>query len=85
LSRDPVADDSARHLPRTANGPQAPGPRRPAWPLPKPGELVANAYDFAEQLLAAQRKFAEDVIDATTPVLTAKNDTAAKKAAAQPK
>ena len=27
--------------------------------LPRPGELVSNAYDFAEQLLAAQRKFAE--------------------------
>jgi hypothetical protein len=42
--------------------------------LPKPGELVSNAYDFAEQLLAAQRKFAEDVIAATAPVLTAKSD-----------
>lgn len=36
--------------------------------LPKPSELVANAYDFAEQLLAAQRKFAEDVLRATAPV-----------------
>jgi hypothetical protein len=26
LNRDPFADDSARHLPRDANGPQAPGP-----------------------------------------------------------
>lgn len=37
--------------------------------LPKPEELVANAYDFAEQLLADQRRFAEDVLKATTPLL----------------
>jgi len=58
--------------------------------LPKPAELVSNAYDFAEQLLAAQRKFAEDVIAATAPVLTAKDstgktETAAKKASSQAK
>ena len=34
--------------------------------LPKPEELVANAYDFAEQLLANQRKFAEEVVRATS-------------------
>ena len=33
--------------------------------LPRPEEVVANAYDFAEQLLASQRKFAEDVLKAT--------------------
>ncbi len=38
--------------------------------LPKPGELVAGAYDFAEQLLAAQRKFAEEVLAATAPLYT---------------
>ena len=32
--------------------------------LPKPAEVVANAYDFAEKLLASQRKFAEDVVKA---------------------
>jgi hypothetical protein len=30
---------------------------------------VANAYDFAEQLLASQRKFAEDVLKATAPLM----------------
>jgi|SRR5579875_2715412 len=39
--------------------------------LPSPSELVGGAYDFAEKLLASQRKFAEDVLEATTPVLTA--------------
>jgi hypothetical protein len=35
--------------------------------LPKPEEVVANAYDFAEKLLAGQRKFAEDMVKALTP------------------
>ena len=52
------------------------GPLPFADKLPKPGELVSSAYDFAEQLLAAQRKFAEDVIAATAPVLAAKGGTA---------
>jgi hypothetical protein len=37
--------------------------------LPKPDELVKNAYDFAEELLASQRKFAEDVLKATAPLI----------------
>jgi hypothetical protein len=36
--------------------------------LPKPEDLVKNAYDFAEQLLANQRKFAEDVLRAASPL-----------------
>jgi hypothetical protein len=42
----------------------------PALPdnLPKPEEVVVGAYDFAEQLLAAQRKFAEEVFRATAPL-----------------
>jgi hypothetical protein len=46
--------------------------------LPKPQDLVAGAYDFAEQLLASQRKFAEDVVKATAP-LTAGKEAPAKK------
>src|SRR6201985_2331249 len=41
-------------------------PKLPSIPfsdrLPKPEEVVANGYDFAEHLLAIQRKFAEDEI-----------------------
>jgi len=37
--------------------------------LPTPHDLVAGAYDFAEQLLASQRKFAEDLLTATAPLL----------------
>jgi hypothetical protein len=47
--------------------------------LPKPQALVASAYDFAEQLLADQRKFAEDVLKATAPMRAAKDDAPAKK------
>lgn len=54
----------------TPSLPTAPTPD--AGNLPKPSEVVADAYDFAEQLLAAQRKFAEDVLQATAPVFTPK-------------
>jgi hypothetical protein len=37
--------------------------------LPKPEEFVGSAYNFAEQLLAAQRKFAEDVFHVTAPLM----------------
>ncbi len=46
--------------------------------LPKPQDLVAGAYDFAEQLLASQRKFAEDVVKATASLLPAKDEAPAK-------
>ena len=42
--------------------------------LPKPEDVVANAYDFAEQLLASQRKFAEDVLKATAPLTPVKGN-----------
>jgi hypothetical protein len=47
--------------------------------LPQPSELVAGAYDFAEQLLAAQRKFAEDLLHATAPLFYGDAAPAAKK------
>ena len=46
--------------------------------LPKPEEVVASAYDFAEQLLTSQRKFAESLLEAMKPLLGAGNGTAAK-------
>src|SRR6202453_3851515 len=36
--------------------------------LPKPQDVVANAYDFAEKLLSGQRKFAEELVKATAPL-----------------
>ena len=51
--------------------------------LPKLSDVVADAYDFAGQLLAAQRKFAEDVIQITAPLIGSETPApAAKKTAA---
>jgi hypothetical protein len=47
--------------------------------LPKPHELIANAYDFAEQMLASQRKFAEDALKAMAPVTAVQHDAPVKK------
>jgi hypothetical protein len=48
--------------------------------LPKPDEWVAGAYDFAEQLLAAQRKFAEEALAAIAPLYTSEPAPSTKKA-----
>jgi hypothetical protein len=45
-----------------------------AGKLPKPEEVVASAYDFAEQLLAGQRKFAEEVLKATSSLTPGTQD-----------
>jgi hypothetical protein len=42
--------------------------------LPKPEEVVASAYDFAEKLLASQRKFAEEVVKATASLTPGAED-----------
>ena len=51
--------------------------------LPKPQEVVANAYDFAEKLLASQREFAEELLRATTPLMPGAGGSTPKKAAAE--
>jgi hypothetical protein len=62
--------------------PSLPAPVPFADKLPKPSELVADAFDFAGQLLAAQRKFAEDVIQITAPAVASEAPAAAAKKAA---
>ena len=42
--------------------------------LPKPQDVVASGYDFAEQLLAIQRKFADEVVKAAAPLLPGNGD-----------
>ena len=42
--------------------------------LPKPHDVVAGGYDFAEKLLASQRKFADEVVEATAPLLPGKGE-----------
>ena len=46
--------------------------------LPKPEAVVAGGYDFAEQLLTSQRKFADEVVKATAPLMPGKAEAAAK-------
>ena len=45
--------------------------------VPQPEQLVASAYDLAEQLLRSQRRFAEELIKATAPLLPIPGDKAA--------
>ena len=42
--------------------------------LPKPHDVVAGGYDFAEKLLSSQRKFADEVVKATAPLMPGKGD-----------
>ena len=42
--------------------------------LPKPQDVVASSYDFAEQLLSTQRKFADEVVKATAQLLPGNGD-----------
>ncbi len=42
--------------------------------LPTPQDAVANAYHLAEQLLASQRKFAEELVKATAPLWSGYRD-----------
>ena len=55
--------------------------------LPKPEDVVASGYDFAEHLLALQRKFAEDLLNATGPLIpgNSKGPAAAPAAKREPK
>jgi hypothetical protein len=49
--------------------PQTPALQVPmADKLPKPEEVVATAYDFAQQLLESQRRFAEEILKVTSPL-----------------
>ena len=48
-------------------------PELPALPygdrLPTPSEVVETSFGFAEQLLAAQREFAQNILAAAAPVI----------------
>src|SRR6266702_980530 len=49
--------------------------------LPKPQDVVASGYDFAEKLLTSQRKFADEVVKAAAPLLPGKGESTPKAAA----
>jgi hypothetical protein len=42
--------------------------------LPKPHDVVAGGYDFAEKLLSNQRKIADEGVKATAPLMPGKGD-----------
>jgi hypothetical protein len=48
--------------------------------LPKPEDVVASGYDFAAQLLTSQRKFADEVVKATAPLLPGNGESEYKAA-----
>ena len=61
---------SSVYGPLTDRLPKLPSVTAPfADKLPKPEDVVASGYDFAEHLLAIQRKFAEDLLAATEPLI----------------
>ena len=51
--------------------------------LPDPHEVVARGYDFAEQILSTQRKFADEVLQVTSPLLPGETKSAPKSASAK--
>ena len=40
-----------------------------AGQLPKPADVVAGAYEFAEKFLASQRQFSEELLKAAAPLV----------------
>lgn len=58
--------DATKHWTATIQSitPPIPAASLPHAKLPTPEELVASAFDFAEQLLATQRVFAEHLLQA---------------------
>ena len=68
--------DATKRLVDTLQSVRASG-RRPDRPAPE--ELVANFYNFAEQLLDSQRKFAEGMLEATKPLRSAQEGRAVEK------
>ncbi|HTX26774.1 MAG TPA: hypothetical protein VME19_07130 [Streptosporangiaceae bacterium] len=61
---------SSVYAPFAERRPRLPSVYAPlAGQLPRAEAAVASAYDLAERMLASQRKFAEDVVKATRPLL----------------
>jgi hypothetical protein len=51
--------------------------------LPNPHEVVARGYDFAEEILTNQRKFADEVLAVASPLLPGEESKTAKSSAAK--
>jgi outer membrane biosynthesis protein TonB len=67
------------YAPLTERLPKLPPVSLPfAGKLPTPEETVDNAYHMVEQLLANQRQFAEDVLEAVAPLMPGRREAAPK-------
>ena len=67
------------YAPLTDKLPKLPSVSLPfADKLPTPEEAVDNAYHMAEQLLASQRKFTEELLKAMTPLIPGRGERPAK-------
>jgi outer membrane biosynthesis protein TonB len=66
------------YAPLTGRLPKLPVSLPFADKLPTPEEAVDNAYHLAEQLLANQRQFAEDVLKAMAPLMPGRHEAAPK-------
>jgi hypothetical protein len=76
-----IALDAIRTMVDTVQSitPKVPSVSLPfAEKLPKPEDVVASSYDFAEQLLTSQRKFADEVVKATAPLLPGNGENGTK-------
>jgi hypothetical protein len=66
------------YAPLTDKLPKLPASLPFADKLPTPQDAVANAYHLAEQLLASQRKFAEELLKATAPLMPGRGESPAE-------
>lgn len=46
--------------------------------LPKASDLLASTYNFAEQMLSNQKKFADEVLEVTSPLLPGEDSKSAR-------
>jgi hypothetical protein len=82
---DTVTTVTPRLLPLTDKLPKLPNVTVPfAGKLPTPEETVDSAYGLAEQLLASQRKFADDVLALTIPLMSGRHKNGTTRTAPKP-
>jgi hypothetical protein len=82
---DTVTTVTPRLSPLTDKLPKLPNVTVPfADKLPTPGEAVDSAYGLAEQLLASQRKFADDMLSLTVPLMLGHRENVTTRTAPKP-
>jgi hypothetical protein len=82
---DTVTTVTPRLSPLTDKLPKLPSVTVPfAGKLPTPEEAVDSAYGLAEQLLANQRKFADDMLALTIPLMSGRRANVTTKTAPRP-